>query len=106
METNQDRSIELTNSALGRITNVLKEGERSKFRVYVTGGGCSGFQYGFKFDDVEAFDDDVIDFGEFSKVFLLFVGADWPEIEILFFETFIFVSFSVYSSSVRLNSSK
>ena len=66
METNQDRSIELTNSALGRITNVLKEGERSKFRVYVTGGGCSGFQYGFKFDDVEAFDDDVIDFGEFK----------------------------------------
>ncbi|MDA9173934.1 iron-sulfur cluster insertion protein ErpA, partial [Gammaproteobacteria bacterium] len=61
-----DRSIELTNSALGRITNVLKEGERSKFRVYVTGGGCSGFQYGFKFDDVEAFDDDVIDFGEFK----------------------------------------
>lgn len=66
MKTNQDRSIELTNSALGRITNVLKEGERSKFRVYVTGGGCSGFQYGFKFDDVEAFDDDVIDFGEFK----------------------------------------
>ncbi|MDA9033564.1 iron-sulfur cluster insertion protein ErpA [Gammaproteobacteria bacterium] len=66
METNQDRSIELTNSALGRITNVLKEGERSKFRVYVTGGGCSGFQYGFKFDDVEALDDDVIDFGEFK----------------------------------------
>ena len=66
METNQDRSIELTNSALGRITNVLKEGEHSKFRVYVTGGGCSGFQYGFKFDDVEAFDDDLIDFGEFK----------------------------------------
>ena len=66
METNQDRSIELTNSALGRISNVLKEGERSKFRIYVTGGGCSGFQYGFKFDDVEAFDDDVIDFGEFK----------------------------------------
>ncbi|MDC0962445.1 iron-sulfur cluster insertion protein ErpA [Gammaproteobacteria bacterium] len=66
MKTNQDRSIELTNSALGRITNVLKEGERSKFRVYVTGGGCSGFQYGFKFDDDEAFDDDVIDFGEFK----------------------------------------
>ena len=66
METIQDRSIELTNSASNRIMNVLKEDERSKFRVYVTGGGCSGFQYGFKFDDDEAFDDDVIDFGEFK----------------------------------------
>ena len=66
METIQDRSIELTNSASNRIMNVLKEDERSKFRVYVTGGGCSGFQYGFKFDDDEAFDDYVIDFGEFK----------------------------------------
>ena len=62
----KDHSIELTNSASDRILSVLKEGVRSKFRVYVTGGGCSGFQYGFKFDDNEAFDDDVIDFGEFK----------------------------------------
>ena len=66
METIQDRSIELTNSASERIMNVLQEGDRSKFRVYVTGGGCSGFQYGFKFDDDEAFDDDIIDFGKFK----------------------------------------
>ena len=28
-----------------------------KLRVFVTGGGCSGFQYGFTFDDVAADDD-------------------------------------------------
>ncbi len=32
-----------------------------KLRVYVTGGGCSGFQYGFTFDESQADDDTVID---------------------------------------------
>ena len=59
-------SITLTDSASKRIMCVLNEDKSSKFRVYVTGGGCSGFQYGFKFDDDEAFDDDVIDFGSFK----------------------------------------
>ena len=52
MET---QSITLTESASLRILNVLKDTTNSKFRVYVTGGGCSGFQYGFKFDNDEAF---------------------------------------------------
>lgn len=29
-----------------------------KLRVYITGGGCSGFQYGFEFDEAQN-DDDV-----------------------------------------------
>ena len=62
----KNQSIKLTESASTRILNVLKESNSSKFRVYVTGGGCSGFQYGFKFDDQEAFDDDILDFKEFS----------------------------------------
>ncbi len=32
-----------------------------KLRVYVTGGGCSGFQYGFSFDEVEADDDTCVE---------------------------------------------
>lgn len=28
-----------------------------KLRVYISGGGCSGFQYGFMFDETEAEDD-------------------------------------------------
>ena len=47
-------SITLTNSASERIISVLNKDKSSKFRVYVTGGGCSGFQYGFKFDDIQA----------------------------------------------------
>ncbi len=62
------QSLTLTDSAMSRIANVMSANEElgTKFRVYVTGGGCSGFQYGFKFDSVTAFDDDVIDFENFS----------------------------------------
>ena len=62
------QSLTLTDSAMSRIANVMSANEElgTKFRVYVTGGGCSGFQYGFKFDDDQAFDDDVIDFGSFK----------------------------------------
>lgn len=62
------QSLTLTDSAMSRIANVMSANEElgTKFRVYVTGGGCSGFQYGFKFDSVTAIDDDVIDFDNFS----------------------------------------
>lgn len=62
------QSLTLTDSAMSRIANVVSANEElgTKFRVYVTGGGCSGFQYGFKFDSETAFDDDIIDFDNFS----------------------------------------
>ena len=62
------QSLTLTDSAMSRIANVMGANEElgTKFRVYVTGGGCSGFQYGFKFDSETAFDDDIIDFDNFS----------------------------------------
>ena len=37
---------------------VAEEGNPNlKLRVYITGGGCSGFQYGFTFDEVVNEDD-------------------------------------------------
>lgn len=40
---------------------ILEEGNPElKLRVYVTGGGCSGFQYGFTFDEVMQPDDTVV----------------------------------------------
>ena len=68
MSENISKSLNLTDSALSRISSVMNANKDlgTKFRVYVTGGGCSGFQYGFKFDSEIAFDDDVIDFDNFS----------------------------------------
>lgn len=68
MQNLETNSITLTDSASARISNVMNANSEvgSRFRVYVTGGGCSGFQYGFKFDSDVAFDDDVIEFGNFS----------------------------------------
>lgn len=37
---------------------ILEEGNPElKLRVYISGGGCSGFQYGFTFDEAQAEDD-------------------------------------------------
>jgi iron-sulfur cluster assembly accessory protein len=59
-------SINLTDSAIKRIQSLLPSSETNNFRVYVTGGGCSGFQYGFKFDGSPEGDDDIIPFKDFS----------------------------------------
>lgn len=50
-----------TDSAANKVKElILEEGNPElKLRVFVTGGGCSGFQYGFTFDEV-ANDDDTI----------------------------------------------
>ena len=40
-------SINLSSNAVKRIQDLLPSHKSTYFRVYVTGGGCSGFQYGF-----------------------------------------------------------
>lgn len=45
----------------------LREGEANpdlKLRVYITGGGCAGFSYGFTFDDAEKEGDSVFANGD------------------------------------------
>lgn len=37
-----------------------------KLRVYITGGGCSGFSYGFTFDEQVKEDDTVVENGDVS----------------------------------------
>ena len=57
-------------AAAGKVTELIaEEGNPDlKLRVYISGGGCSGFQYGFTFDEERAEDDLAI---ERDGVFLL-----------------------------------
>ena len=55
--------MEFTNKAAGKVRAlVADEGNPElKLRVFVTGGGCAGFQYGFTFDELVADDDAIIE---------------------------------------------
>jgi len=55
--------IGLTDAAEAKVRELLLEEADDELclRVFVTGGGCSGFQYGFTFDDERADDDTLIE---------------------------------------------
>lgn len=45
--------LTFTDNAANKVKQLIKEegNENLMLRVFVTGGGCSGFQYGFSFDE-------------------------------------------------------
>ena len=61
--TPADTELVVTASAARKVRALVEEeaNPELKLRVFVTGGGCSGFQYGFTFDDIAAEDDAQID---------------------------------------------
>lgn len=52
----------ISEAAASKVWELIKEENNTqlKLRVYVTGGGCSGMQYGFTFDEMQQPDDAVI----------------------------------------------
>lgn len=58
--------LTLSESANAKIKELLlEEGEsdKLKLRVFVQGGGCSGFSYGFTFEEEQQIDDTLLEFG-------------------------------------------
>ena len=52
------KEIKFTDKALNQIQNLLsKKDKGSFFRIAIKGGGCSGFQYEFTFDQLKNKDD-------------------------------------------------
>jgi iron-sulfur cluster insertion protein len=56
-------SIVFTDSAALKVKSLLEEENNPalKFRAYITGGGCSGFEYGFTFDEAQSEEDTAIE---------------------------------------------
>lgn len=56
--SNLDTLLTVTDNAKNRIIEILStEPPNAKLRVFVHGGGCAGFSYGFTIDDTTAEDD-------------------------------------------------
>lgn len=51
--------LAFTQAAARKVAQLVREEGNAalKLRVYIQGGGCSGFQYGFSFDEEQAEDD-------------------------------------------------
>lgn len=57
------QALVLSDNAVAKVKSLVTEeaNEDLKLRVFVTGGGCSGFSYGFTFDDIVAEDDTAVE---------------------------------------------
>ncbi len=53
MTTATESPLVFTDAAAAKVKSLIEEegNDNLKLRVFVTGGGCSGFQYGFTFDE-------------------------------------------------------
>ncbi|MFN3545782.1 MAG: iron-sulfur cluster insertion protein ErpA [Thiobacillus sp.] len=61
--TEMESPLIFTDSAANKVKSLIdEEGNPDlKLRVFVSGGGCSGFQYGFTFDETQNPDDTVME---------------------------------------------
>ena len=55
--------LQLTERAVAKVKHLMEEeaNDDLKLRVFVTGGGGSGFQYGFTFDELAEEDDTLVE---------------------------------------------
>lgn len=55
--------LNMTAAAAAKVADLIAEeaNPELKLRVYITGGGCSGFQYGFSFDEQREAEDLVVE---------------------------------------------
>lgn len=70
--------ITATPAAVEKIKEILvDEGSNTNLRVFVQGGGCSGFSYGFMLDSDLTNEDFVCDLGSDVKVYIDSMSAQY-----------------------------
>lgn len=83
-----DYPVTLTSAAVEKIRDLMAEENREniKMRIYVQGGGCAGFEYGFAWDTEFAEDDFQMDYDgvgvvidAMSMQYLQGIKVDWVE---------------------------
>ncbi|MCC2669845.1 MAG: Iron-sulfur cluster assembly accessory protein [Armatimonadetes bacterium] len=64
-------TVNLTDAAIAKVKEILQSQEQADagLRIYIAGGGCSGFKYGMTLDTESGPDDEVMDYGGL-KVFV------------------------------------
>ncbi|MGH1471126.1 MAG: iron-sulfur cluster insertion protein ErpA [Cellvibrionaceae bacterium] len=69
-ETFVPEPLMITSGAVAKIKELVEEegNDALKLRVFVTGGGCSGFQYGFAFEEVTSEDDMIVEKGGIKAI--------------------------------------
>ena len=86
--TDTPSPLVFTDSAANKVKElIIEEGNPDlKLRVFVNGGGCSGFQYGFTFDEILNDDDTVMEkdgvkllIDPMSYQYLVGAEIDYPE---------------------------
>lgn len=57
--------VDFTDSAAAKVRELIEEedNDQLKLRVFIQGGGCSGFQYGFTFEEDQQGDDAAVENG-------------------------------------------
>jgi len=83
-----DSMITITDSAVDKIKALIAEEQNPdlKVRMFVEGGGCSGFQYGFTFEEQKSEDDFIFEFNgvtilvdAMSAQYVQGAEIDWQE---------------------------
>jgi iron-sulfur cluster insertion protein len=68
--TEMATDVAFSDAAARKVKHLIEEEKNSnlRLRIYISGGGCSGFQYGFSFDENTSEGDLIVENGEVALV--------------------------------------
>ena len=95
--------ITITSAAAKKIKTILKEEDPSlKLRVFVEGGGCTGFQYGFSVEELPPAEDDFTFDKDGVEVVIDSISMQYlTEAEIDYTESLMGANFTIRNPNVK-----